>query len=55
VYFLPEEFHQPGVSIAKYVNANAGFYPRFDNDLLKRLINDFELTDNKNLNQLCIK
>lgn len=52
VYFLPEEFHQPGVSIAKYVNANAGFYPRFDNDLLKRLINDFELPDNKNLNQL---
>jgi ABC-2 type transport system ATP-binding protein len=52
VYFLPEEFHQPGVSIAKYVNANAGFYPRFDNDLLKRLINDFELPGNKNLSQL---
>lgn len=52
VYFLPEEFYQPSVSISKYVNANAGFYPRFDNDLLKRLINDFELPDNKNLSQL---
>ncbi len=52
VYFLPEEFHQPSVSISKYVNANAGFYPRFDNDLLKRLINDFELPDNKKLSQL---
>jgi ABC-2 type transport system ATP-binding protein len=52
VYFLPEEFHQPSVSIAKYVNANAGFYPRFDKDLLERLINDFELPDNRNLSQL---
>src|SRR5688572_5402111 len=25
VYFLPEEFHQPSVSITKYVNANSGF------------------------------
>lgn len=52
IYFLPEEFHQPGVSIAKYVKANSGFYPRFDEGLLRRLISDFELPEGKSLNQL---
>lgn len=52
IYFLPEEFHQPGISIRKYVKANSGFYPRFDKDLLDRLILDFELPESKNLNQL---
>lgn len=51
IYFLPEEFHQPGISIKKYVKANAGFYPRFDEELLKRLLTDFELNDTKQLNQ----
>lgn len=52
IYFLPEEFHQPGISIRKYVKANSGFYPRFDVLLLNRLITDFELPKNKQLNQL---
>ena len=52
IYFLPEEFHHPGVSIKRYVRANAGFYPRFDESLLSRLINDFELPEDKNLQQL---
>lgn len=51
IYFLPEEFHQPSISIKKYVKANAGFYPRFDEALLRRLLNDFELPDDKQLNQ----
>lgn len=52
MYFLPEEFHHPSVSIKHYVKANAGFYPRFDQALLNRLITDFELPENKRLNEL---
>ena len=52
IYFLPEEFYQPGVSLRSYVKANSGFYPRFDKQLLERLINDFELPENKRLSQL---
>lgn len=52
VYFLPEEFHHPGVTIPKYVKANSGFYPRFDEQLLHRLIVDFELPEDKRLTQL---
>jgi ABC-2 type transport system ATP-binding protein len=52
IFFLPEEFHHPGVSISNYVKANSGFYPRFDEGLLRRLISDFELPEGKSLNQL---
>jgi ABC-2 type transport system ATP-binding protein len=52
IYFLPEEFHHPGISIRNYVKANAGFYPRFDSQLLSRLITDFELPENRRLNEL---
>jgi ABC-2 type transport system ATP-binding protein len=52
IYFLPEEFHHPGVSIHKYMKANSGFYPRFDEALLRRLITDFELPEGKSLHQL---
>ncbi len=52
MYFLPEEFHHPSVTIRQYVKANSGFYPRFDQELLKRLITDFELPENKRLNEL---
>lgn len=52
MYFLPEEFHHPSVTIKQYVKANSGFYPRFDLALLNRLITDFELPENKRLNEL---
>ncbi|HEY0768819.1 MAG TPA: ABC transporter ATP-binding protein [Sphingobacteriaceae bacterium] len=52
VYFLPEELFHPSVTIRNYVKATAGFYPRFDAELLKRLIVDFELPEGKRLNQL---
>lgn len=51
-YFLPEEFHFPGVSIRNYVKANSGFYPRFDEELLKRSVADFELPERKVMTQL---
>lgn len=52
IYFLPEEFHHPSVSIYNYVKANSGFYPRFDEELLEQLITDFELPEKKRLDQL---
>ena len=52
IYFLPEEFHHPAVSINNYVKANSGFYPRFDQELLRRLIKDFDLPEDKSLHQL---
>ncbi len=52
VFFVSEEFHLPSISIKSYVKANTGFYPRFDHDLLLRLIQDFELPDTKSLQKM---
>jgi len=52
IYFLPEEFYHPTVTIKNYVKANAGFYPRFDENLMQRLIADFELPVNKRLHEM---
>lgn len=52
VYFVSEEFDIPGISIKNYVKANSGFYPRFDEDLLQRLVADFELPETKSLQKL---
>lgn len=52
IYFVSEEFNIPAVSINNYIKANAGFYPRFDKDLMKRLISDFQLPETKSLQKL---
>ncbi len=52
VFFVSEEFHLPAISIKSYVKANAGFYPRFDQEILVRLIKDFELPETKSLQKL---
>lgn len=52
IFFLPEEFHIPGISVRNYVKANAGFYPRFDKNMLKHLVDDFELPETKSLQKL---
>ncbi|MEO1053774.1 MAG: ABC transporter ATP-binding protein [Bacteroidota bacterium] len=52
LFFVSEEFVVPGISIQNFVKANAGFYPRFDIELLQRLIKDFELPETKNLQKL---
>jgi ABC-2 type transport system ATP-binding protein len=52
IYFLPEEFYIPGISINNYMKANAGFYPRFDAELFRRLVSAFELPETKSLQKL---
>jgi ABC-2 type transport system ATP-binding protein len=52
IFFVPEEFNLPDISIKNFVKANACFYPHFDNQLLLRLINEFELPETKGLQRL---
>ncbi|XOV94950.1 MAG: ATP-binding cassette domain-containing protein [Bacteroidota bacterium] len=52
IFFVSEEFYLPGISIKKYIKANSDFYPRFNMDLLKQLIQEFELPETKNLQKL---
>lgn len=52
VFFVSEEFHLPPVSIGNFIKANSGFYPRFDTQMLDRLLSDFELPETDNLQKM---
>ena len=45
IYFVPEEFFLPAISISRFIRANHLFYPRFDHGLIKKLLLEFELNE----------
>jgi ABC-2 type transport system ATP-binding protein len=49
VYFVPEEFYFPSVTINNYVRATSPFYPKFDHELLFRTLVEFEIRPDCNL------
>ena len=49
---VPEEFYFPAISILDYLNAYTAFYPRFDLELLERILVEFELGKERNLQRL---
>ncbi len=51
VYMVPEEFQFPSVSINCYVAATAPLYPNFSHEKLGKLLQDFELDQQKKLNR----
>jgi ABC-2 type transport system ATP-binding protein len=52
VSFIPEDFYLPNQSIKNYIRANSPFYPRFDMDLLNRLLKDFGLSNDSSILKL---
>lgn len=52
MFIVPEEYNLPSISLKKYVNTLKRFYPRFDNDLLKRCLQLFEMPEEVNLGAL---
>lgn len=43
VFLVPEEFELPNMSMSRYVELNAPFYPRFSHEVLEECLKDFEL------------
>ena len=52
VFLVPEEFYFPAISISDYQKAYAPFYPKFDHELLDRILTEFELRPDSNIQQL---
>jgi ABC-2 type transport system ATP-binding protein len=52
IYFLPEEYHLPALTIEHFVGLNAPFYNRFDREKFKWLLNEFQLLPANKLTQL---
>jgi len=49
IYFIPEEFFTPVITISEYENIYAPFYPRFSSERLSSYISDFDLPVNEKL------
>jgi len=52
VFLVPEEFYFPPVSINDYCKAYAPFYPGFDQELMDKIIVEFEMKAVSNLQRL---
>jgi ABC-2 type transport system ATP-binding protein len=52
VYMVPEEFAFPQTTISSYVKAFSPFYPSFDREKLDRILREFQLTPELQLNQI---
>jgi ABC-2 type transport system ATP-binding protein len=52
VFFVPEEFYLPSVTINDYRKIHAPLYPKFDYELLNRTIGEFEIQHDDNLQRL---
>lgn len=52
IFIVPEEFDLPAISLSRYVEINRPFYPRFDEALLQRNLQAFDLPLDVNLGQL---
>lgn len=52
IFYIPEEFEFPALTIEKFIQIHAGFYPKFDIDTMDDLLNEFELSANSKINNL---
>ena len=52
IFLVAEEFDLPNVSLKEYVCLNRPFYPHFSEEVLKRCLSDFELSDDIHLGEL---
>ena len=52
IYFIPEEFILPSVSMNLFIKLHAPFYPGFNKDLLAKYLDEFEIKDNSKLSSL---
>lgn len=52
IFLVPEEFELPAVSLKRYIELNAPFYPHFDEEKLRKYLCDFDMDMELNLGGL---
>lgn len=52
IYLVPEEYELPPVTLDKYVQVNAPFYPNFSNEDMNNYLSIFEMNNNIHLQEL---
>lgn len=52
IYFIPEEFVLPAISMSLFTKLHAPFYPKFNQELLNKYLNEFEINEDVKLSSL---
>lgn len=52
IFYLPEEFEIPSLSLNKYIKYNAVFYPNFNRQQLDEYLIEFQIDGDEKLNQM---
>lgn len=52
IFLVPEEFYLPKVTVKRYVNTYAPFYPRFDNAAFFSYLREFEIPGDQRLTKM---
>lgn len=54
VFFVPDEFSLPAMSLTRYVKYREPFYPRFSQEILRQCLQDFEIDMYSHLDKLSL-
>lgn len=49
IYFIPEEFYTPDLTVKEYLTLYSAFYPRFNHQQFTKFLKDFEIRINEKL------
>jgi ABC-2 type transport system ATP-binding protein len=52
LFLVPEEFYLPNVTVARFVDCNAGFYPFFNHEQFAAYLKEFEIPVSNKLQQM---
>lgn len=52
LFMVAEEFYLPNVSIEKFVDCNASFYPKFNHDQFSKYLREFDIPAGNKLQQM---
>ncbi|NDV68195.1 ATP-binding cassette domain-containing protein [Dysgonomonas sp. 25] len=52
LFFLPEEFQGPAISIDTFAKVNASFYPNFSDEQFRQYLNEFHVESDRKMSEL---
>lgn len=52
MFFIPESFNLPEITVKSYLNLNSVFYEKFDKDIFYNKLSEFEIKTDKKLDNL---
>lgn len=54
LFYIPEEYYMPNISIDQLISIYGAFYPRFDIRQFEEYLNEFQIEKNRFINQLSL-